>query len=64
MWKADCKGLEIIRKYISPSHIVLMHIKPENRDHYIKIAREVKDEFPSVKVFDKRLEKQVWHIEK
>jgi L-ascorbate metabolism protein UlaG (beta-lactamase superfamily) len=45
-------GIDIIRDFIQPEHIVLMHIHPESIPYYQNVANQVKDEFPSVTIFE------------
>ena len=56
MWSADCEGIDIIRDYINPKHIILMHIHHNQNKYFIDVSEEVKDEFPSVMVFEKQME--------
>lgn len=63
MWSADCKGIDIIRKYIKPEHIVLMHLRPERDKRFFDVAEEMKDEFLSVKVFENLMETKKYVIQ-
>jgi len=45
-------GIDIIRDFIQPEHIVLMHIHPESIPYYRNVAEQVKEEFPSVTIFE------------
>lgn len=62
MWDTDCKGIEILRNYINPKHVILMHIHPDNNKRFIDIAEKLKTEFPSVTVFEKRMESKNYII--
>ena len=63
MWDTDCKGIEILRNYINSKHIILMHIHPDNKKRFIDIAEKMKIEFPSVTVFEKRMETKKYIIQ-
>lgn len=55
-------GIDIIRNLIKPDHIVLMHIHHENNSYYKDIANQVKDEFPSVTIFESLMDSKVFLI--
>jgi L-ascorbate metabolism protein UlaG (beta-lactamase superfamily) len=55
IWSSDCDGIDIIRDYINPKHIILMHIHHDQNKHFIDVAEQVKDDFPSVKIFEKQM---------
>ena len=55
-------GIDIIRDYIKPRHIVLMHIHPDANAYYMNVAEQVKEEFPSVTIFESLMESKVFSI--
>lgn len=63
MWKPDCDGIDVIRDYIKPKHIILMHIHHDQNKGFIEVAQTVKDEFPSVKVFERRMDTKIYTID-
>ena len=63
MWNTDCKGIEILRNYINPKHVILMHIHHDNNKRFIDVAEKMKTEFPSVTVFEKRMETKNYIIQ-
>jgi len=63
MWTTDCKGIEILRNYINPKHIILMHIHPDNNKRFIDVAEKMKTEFPNVTVFKKSMETKSYIIQ-
>lgn len=63
IWSSDCEGIDIIRDYIRPKHIILMHIHHDQNKHFNDVAEEVKAEFPSVTVFEKRMEAKNYIVE-
>lgn len=62
LWCANCKGTQIVREFIKPEQIVLMHLQPGNEERLINVASELKDEFPSVTVFENRMETRTYTI--
>jgi len=63
MLSSDCEGLDIIRDYIKPKHIILMHIHHVHNKHFVDVAEQVKDEFPSVMVFEKQMKTKQYTLE-
>lgn len=63
MWSPECEGLDIIRDYLNPKNIILMHIRHDQNKGFIEATAEVKGEFPSVKVFEKRMETKNYRID-
>jgi len=55
-------GIEILRNYIKPEHIVLMHIHPESIPYFQNVANQVKQEFPSVTIFESLMESREFLI--
>lgn len=62
MWSSDCEGIDVIRKYINPKHIILMHIHHDQNKKFIDIAEALKNEFPSVMIFEKQMESKTYVI--
>lgn len=56
-------GIDIIRDLIKPDHIVLMHIHHDGNSYYQDIANQVKDEFPSVTIFENLMDSKVFPIQ-
>ena len=56
MWETDFPGTDILRNYIKAKHIILMHIRHEENQRFIGIAKELKNEFPNVKIFENKME--------
>jgi L-ascorbate metabolism protein UlaG (beta-lactamase superfamily) len=56
MWETDFPGTVILRNYIKAKHIILMHIRHEENQRFIDTAKELKDEFPNVKIFENKME--------
>lgn len=56
IWEPNCKGIELVKKYINAKHIVLMHIQHEEYDEYNKVATQLKNEFESIKIFKTEME--------
>lgn len=63
MWSKDCAGVEVIKNYINPKHIVLMHIHHEQNQKFIDVANTLKEDFPSVKIFENRMETKTYMIQ-
>lgn len=63
MWSPECEGIDIIRDYINPKHIILMHIHHDQNKGFIEASEAVRDEFSSVKVFEKRMETKNYRID-
>ena len=64
MSNTDNSRIDVLRKYIDPEHIILMHIHHDKNKRFIDVAKELCDEFPSVKVFEKRMETKNYIINK
>jgi L-ascorbate metabolism protein UlaG (beta-lactamase superfamily) len=60
MHKTDCPQIDIIKRCIKPKHIILMHIHPREFDHYSKVAKALKNDFPSVTIFKKPMESKIF----
>lgn len=45
-------GIDIIRNLIQPGHIVLMHIHHDQNPYFMNVASQVKEEFPSITIFE------------
>lgn len=63
MWDTECQGIEILKNYIKPKHVILMHIHHEHNERFINIAQKVKTEFPSVTIFEKSMETKDYMIQ-
>lgn len=63
MWQADSQGVEILRNYIQPKHIILMHIHHDENQKFIDVADEMKHEFPSVMIFEEKMATKEYVIE-
>lgn len=63
MERPDSEGIDIIRDYINPKHIILMHIQHDQNNYFIDVAEQVKDEFPSVMVFEKQMGTKNYNFE-
>ena len=57
-------GIDIIRNQIKPDHIVLMHIRHESIPYYQNVAEQVKEEFPSVTIFESLMDSKEYFIER
>jgi len=56
-------GIEIIRNLIKPDHIVLMHIHHEQNPYFINVANQVKDEFPSITIFESLMDSREYKVD-
>jgi L-ascorbate metabolism protein UlaG (beta-lactamase superfamily) len=56
-------GMDIIRDHIQPDHIVLMHIHHDGNSYYKDIADQVKEEFPSVTIFESLMDTKEFRIQ-
>lgn len=56
MWKTDFPGIDILRNYIKAKHIILMHIYHNEKEKIARVAKELKNEFPNVKIFENKME--------
>ena len=63
MWQSDCPGIEILKNYINPKHIVLMHIHHDDNERFIEVAKKIQNDFPSVKIFENEMETKRYVIE-
>lgn len=63
MWSNDCAGIEIIKNYIKPKHIVLMHLHHDQNKRFIDVANTMTEDFPSIKIFEKRMEIKTYNIQ-
>ena len=63
LWDRDPERIELLKNYLNPDHIVLMHIHHDRNERFMEVAEKMKDEFPSVKVFEERMETKIYRIE-
>lgn len=63
IWKSDCKGIELVKKYVKAKRIVLMHIHHDEFDEHNKIANQLKNEFASIKIFRNEMETETYVFE-
>ena len=56
----DANSRAIIKKYINPEHIVLMHVPTAEVDKVSQEIEKYKKDFPSVTIFKKSLEKKTF----
>lgn len=63
IWEPNCKGIELVKKYINAKHIVLMHIQHDEYDNYNEVATQAKNEFKSIKIFKTEMETKNFHYE-
>jgi L-ascorbate metabolism protein UlaG (beta-lactamase superfamily) len=56
MWESDSPGIDILRNHIKAKQIILMHIYHNEKEKIIKVAKELKSEFPNVKIFENKME--------
>lgn len=54
--ETNCKGIELVKKYIKAKHIVLMHIHHDECDEYNEMATKLNNEFSSIKIFKNEME--------
>lgn len=59
----DCERIDITKDYIHSKHIIPMLIHHDQNKHFIDVAEKVKAEFPSVKVFENRMETKNYIVE-
>ena len=59
----DDPGIEILRNLINPDHVVLMHIHHDQNPYFIQVADQVKEEFPSVSVFESLTESKEFMLD-
>lgn len=52
----ECEGIDILRDYINPKHIILMHIQHDQNKKFIDVSEQLKDKFPRVMIFEKKRE--------
>lgn len=53
-------GIEILRDLIKADHIILMHIHHDQNSYFIDVANQVKDEFPSVTIFESLMDSKTY----
>ena len=63
MWSKECAGIDVIKNYIKPKHIVLMHIHHDQNKSFIDVANTLTEDFPSVKIFEKQMETKTYIIQ-
>jgi len=63
IWNGEPERMELLRNHINPSHIVLMHIHHDHNERFIEMAEKIKDAFPSIQVFEERMESKIYTIE-
>ena len=56
IWELNCKGVELVKNYINPKHIVLMHIHHDEYNEYNEIGNQLKNKFASIKIFKSEME--------
>lgn len=59
LWGADAPGIEIIKKYIKPKHIILGHFSLGNKDgedEVIKTIESLKGSIPGVTIFEESMQ--------
>ena len=56
IWESNCKGIELVKKYIKAKHIVLMHIHRDEYGEYNEVATQLKNELSSIKIFKNEME--------
>ncbi|HMA61965.1 MAG TPA: MBL fold metallo-hydrolase [bacterium] len=62
LWDLNTERIDLIKNYISPQNIILMHIHPNNRNRFTKIANKLGPEFPPVTIFKEKSEKRRFKI--
>ena len=62
MWTKDGPGVKMMSNLINATHIVLMHIHPDQNQRLIDVAKQVEIEFPSVTVFESLMESKEFEI--
>lgn len=63
IWELNCKGIELIKKYINPKHIVLMHIHHDEYNEFNAITTQLKNEFSDIKIFNTEMETKNYVLE-
>lgn len=63
MWSKDCIGIEVIKNYIKPKHLVLMHIGQDQNKRFVDVANILTEDFPKVKIFGKQMETKTYMIQ-
>lgn len=53
-------GVEILRDLVKAEHLILMHIHHEQNPYYLQMANQVKDEIPSVTIFESRMDSKTF----
>mgnify|MGYP006278793741 CR=1 FL=1 len=54
------QGLDIIKKYINPQNIILMHIHPANTERYERIVKTTKIDMPPITIFKNQMESKTY----
>jgi L-ascorbate metabolism protein UlaG (beta-lactamase superfamily) len=62
MWKSGCQGIDVMKKHIKAEHIVMMHLLPEEHLEYNEIAAQLKNELPSIQIFENTMETKIYTI--
>lgn len=64
IWQMDCKGIELVKNFIKPKHIVLSHIHHSEFDKYNELADKLKNIFSDIKVFKEESETKSYIFER
>lgn len=60
LYQPKGQGVEIMKKYINAQHYIIMQIHHADNQYFMNVADVVKNEFPSVKIFQKELETKTY----
>ena len=63
IWESNCKGIELVKNYINPKHIVLMHIHHNEYDEFYEVASQLKNEIENIKIFKNEMETETYIFE-
>jgi L-ascorbate metabolism protein UlaG (beta-lactamase superfamily) len=59
----DVEGVNLLKQYINPKHIVLMHIHQDYNAAFIELAESLKEEYSSIVVFEELMQVKEYAIE-
>ena len=63
MLTSEYEEIDIIRDHINPKHIILMHIQQDQNKKIIDATEQVKERFPSVMIFEKKMKTKKYNFE-
>lgn len=62
IWKTGCKGIELVKNYIKPKQIVIMHLHQTEFNEYNEVASKLENDFGDIKIFKNELETEKYDI--